>query len=177
MENQEFNNNFDLSYIDKLYPHVMMKHVLDDSDIERVDQLYSKYKEKRERALAKGIEKHNQIETMLGIAREFVGERLKQDEKWGPQDHPGLDQILLNRENGCTPQRMCEEYEIPTENRAKQKCERAFDQGEGTWAHIVLEEFSEVVSQFDEEKQREELVQLGACVMAWIESIDRRTNK
>ena len=110
----------------------------------------------------------------MGIIEEIKEERKKQDQKWGEQTHPCLDQTLLNREGSCTPQRMCENYEIPKESRARFLCEHSFENGAGTYAHIALEEFSEVVSEFDIEKRRSELIQLTAVCVAWIESIDRQ---
>ena len=110
---------------------------------------------------------------MENILEEIRIERTKQDQKWGEQNHPCLDQVLLNRKGGCTPMRMCEEYEIPSEGRAKKKCDIAFKNGTGTYAHIAIEEMSEVVSAFSIEKRREELIQLAAVCVAWIEKIDR----
>lgn len=110
---------------------------------------------------------------MENIFEEIRIERQKQNEKWGEQNHPCLDQVLLKRQGGCNPQRMCEEYEIPSEARAKQMCDSAFTKNQGTYAHIAVEEMSEVVSAFDIHKRREELVQLTAVCVAWIEKIDR----
>ena len=110
---------------------------------------------------------------MENIFEEIANERRKQDEKWGEQNHPCLDQTLLNRRGGCTPMRMCEEYEIPSEGRAKKKCDKAFETNKGTYTHIAVEEMSEVVSAFDIHKRREEIIQLAAVCVAWIEKIDR----
>ena len=110
---------------------------------------------------------------MNNIFEEIRIERQKQNDKWGEQNHPCLDQVLLNRNGSCTTERMCEEYEIPTELRAKISCETAFSKGFGTYAHIAIEEMSEVVSAFDIHKRREELIQLSAVCVAWIEKIDR----
>ena len=110
---------------------------------------------------------------MENIFEEIRIERQKQNEKWGEQNHPCLDQVLLKRKGGCSPQRMCEEYEIPSESRAKHKCDTESNRGKLTYAHIAIEEMSEVVSTFDIHKRREELVQLTAVCVAWIEKIDR----
>ena len=93
--------------------------------------------------------------------------------KWGEQNHPSIDTVLLNREGGCTPDRMCEEYEIPTENRAKFLCDMASNKQELTWTHIAVEELSEVVCAADDKTRRGELVQLAAVILNWIDSIDR----
>jgi hypothetical protein len=111
------------------------------------------------------------------VYNEIYQERLKQDNKWGEQNHPCLDQVLLNRPGGCTPQRMCENYEIPTEERAKYLTDICAQDESITYAHIAIEEMCEAVSQFDTVKRREELVQLAAVVVAWIEKIDRDLQK
>lgn len=110
----------------------------------------------------------------MTIIDEIKLERQNQDKKWGEQNHPCLNQSLLNREGGCTPQDMCEVYEIPSETRAKFMCDSSLENGTGTYAHIALEEFSEVISEFDIKKRRQELVQLTSVCVAWIESIDRK---
>ena len=110
---------------------------------------------------------------MNSILHEVRLERQSQDLKWGTQTHPSVDLIL--QEQGRTGQRMCEEYELPSEDRAKQMCDIHSERGDLTWAHIAVEEMSEVVAAKDDSQRREELVQLAAIVVAWIESIDRNT--
>lgn len=114
---------------------------------------------------------------MNKVLQEVQAERERQDNKWGEQNHPCLDQVLLNRKGSCTPMRMCEEYEIPSEGRAKRKCQDAFDKGTGTFAHIAIEEMSEIVSAFNIHKRREEIIQLAAVCVAWVEKIDRDLDK
>lgn len=111
---------------------------------------------------------------MENIIQEIREERARQDEKWGQQNHPILDQVLLNRVGSCTPERMCEEYEIPTENRAKGNLEFEFGKGSGTYMHILVEEISEAASCLkDTESMRKELIQCAAVTVAMIESLDR----
>lgn len=112
-------------------------------------------------------------ENINNILQLVNNEVFKQHEKWGQQNHPSLDPVLMNRVGSCTPERMSEEYEIPTENRAKFKCENAFKYNSGTWAHIAVEELSESISEFDPEKRKQELIQLAAVCVSWIDSIDR----
>ena len=114
---------------------------------------------------------------MKKIFIEIIDERLRQDEKWGQQDIPCLDEVLLKRKGGCTTQVMTEIYEIPTENRAKQICDINFKRGSGTFAHIAIEEMCEVVSAFDIHERRKELIQLAAVCVAWLEKIDRDIEK
>lgn len=114
---------------------------------------------------------------MKNVFTEITIEMLNQIEKWGEQNHPCLDQTLLNRNGGCSIERMTLEYEIPTENRAKLLCDSAFKRGQVTYAHIAIEEMSEVVSAFDIHKRRVELIQLAAVCVSWIEKIDRDLKK
>ncbi len=107
------------------------------------------------------------------VLNEVFNERLRQRDKWGDQNHPCLDLVLLNRSGGSSPQRMCSEYEIPSESRAKYLLEAADEKGALTFAHILIEEVSEAISEFDIDKRREELVQVAAVAVAWIEKIDR----
>lgn len=111
---------------------------------------------------------------MEHILQEIVNERIRQDQKWGKQNHPSVDVVLENRDGGCTPERMCEEFEIPSEDRARQMCEIHAKRKDLTWTHIVVEELSEAVSCKNDAERRQELVQLAACVVAWIENIDEK---
>lgn len=95
------------------------------------------------------------------IIAEVLAERSRQDGLWKQQNHPSVGGDISR-------------YELPTEQRAKELCEDTFKAGNGTWAHIILEEFVEAVNAKDETHRREELVQLTACCLAWIECLDRR---
>ncbi len=106
----------------------------------------------------------------MNIYEEIKAERTRQDEKWGEQNHPILDPLLIER----SAQRMAEEYEIPTEARAKQLCEGNFKRGTGTYMHILIEEIAETVACMkDTKSMRKELIQCGAVIVAMIESLDR----
>ena len=119
-------------------------------------------------------------------------ERVRQDAKWGEQNHPDVGRVLTDRgpseyrgmtsPGGCSPARMAEEYGIPTESRAKANCDGAAKIGQCTWAHIAVEELAEAVhaatlaqqGRGSEEEVDAELVQLAAVVTAWIEARGRR---
>ena len=109
-----------------------------------------------------------------GIINDVLNETERQNQKWGIQGHPCLDSTLLNRKDGCSSDRMCEEYEIPSEDRAKQLCNIRSNRRDLTWGHIAVEELSEVISEFDINKRRAELVQLAAVCVNWIKSIDNK---
>lgn len=103
-----------------------------------------------------------------------VHETDKQFEKWGEQNHP----IVMNRE-GCTPERMAQQYEIPTANRARQMCNLADSKGELTWTHILLEEFCEMVEAFTlhGDEGVEELIQTNAVGLSAHESLIRKRRR
>jgi hypothetical protein len=95
---------------------------------------------------------------LMDVIAEVVSERERQDAKWGEQNHDdgtdaalaGAASIIKARVNG----------------RAKD--------GTLTWFDILDEEIIEVLSEEDEEKLREELIQAAAVCVAWAEAIDRR---
>ena len=107
---------------------------------------------------------------------EIAAERQRQDAKWGEKNHPSACPVLTGRMR-LDPDRLCEEYEIPTEARAKWLCQTHSKRGDVSWPHIAVEEMSEAVAAFAdgaEENGRGELVQLAAVIVQWIECIDRR---
>lgn len=108
---------------------------------------------------------------MENIFQEIKQEREKQDSKWGVQSWDSVDSILLERRDS---NRLCEHYEIPNETRAKFLCDNSFKYKRRTWAHIITEELSESVSCLDDISRRKELIQLAACVVAWIQDIDTK---
>lgn len=93
------------------------------------------------------------------VLNEVADERLRQDEKWGEQNHPdgtGLDG---------------DEHRA---DKARTQCEIAAGEGRVTWRHILNEEVSEAFAESDPKKLRAELVQVTAVAAVWIEAIDRR---
>lgn len=89
------------------------------------------------------------------VLQELAKERLKQDEKWGVQNHPNGTGYSLFKEHADL----------------YKKLNNTFG---GVWAGILLEEVYEALSERDPNKLREELCQVGAVAVAWIESLDRR---
>ena len=116
---------------------------------------------------------------MSDIYDEIIAERLRQIEKWGEQNHPDVDQVLMNRRGGCTPQRMAEEYAIPTASRAQFSCNNAARRGQLTFAHILVEEVAEAIDGATmgvaaaAGELRTELIQVAAVAVAWVEKLDR----
>jgi hypothetical protein len=94
------------------------------------------------------------------ILAEVLGERARQDEKWGEQNHP-------NGTGGSNYHGLAETY--------RTVCQDAAAAGECTYADILLEEVYEAMEERDPVRLRKELVQVAAVAVQWIEAIDRRT--
>lgn len=109
------------------------------------------------------------------VLAEVAAERLRQDTKWGEQNHPLLDPQLTDR----GPDRMAKEYEIPSATRAQFLCQNAARHGRVTWGHILVEEVAELVGCIpgDTAAAPEELVQIAAVAVAAIEYLDRAASK
>lgn len=106
------------------------------------------------------------------ILRAFADERQKQILKWGDQTHPCVPAELprIPSSHAIMLRSIAQELE----HAAKADCNNAFREGSGTWWHIAWEELAEAGAA-PPEKRREELVQLGAVITAWIEDLDART--
>jgi hypothetical protein len=87
-------------------------------------------------------------------------ERIAQDIKWGQQNHP--DGTNLRFEERA--------------NAARVMADIAADEGNLTWADILLEEVYEALAETDNADLRAELIQVAAVCVAWVEAIDRRAN-
>lgn len=97
----------------------------------------------------------------------MVAERLRQCEKFGPQD---LTPSLPDDDDRADIRIL-----ITSELQAKRLCDDAFANERGSWAHIAIEEMAEIVDAPDDAHRREELIQLATVCMAWVEAIDRQT--
>lgn len=90
---------------------------------------------------------------------EILGEREAQDLKWGEQNHP----------DGTGG-----EWHARAAVACREACNDAAREGRLTWRDILAEEFEEALAEESPIKLREELVQVAAVAVAWIEAIDRR---
>lgn len=98
-------------------------------------------------------------EITLHVLHEVWSERVRQDNKWGEQNWPDLDERIKTY--------------VVSERAAKNICDAAFKDGTGTFSHILHEEFIEALHASNQDHLREELVQVAAVAVAWIEKIDR----
>jgi hypothetical protein len=112
--------------------------------------------------------------TTRDVLSDVFVERVRQEEMWGQQNHPDLDPLLVD--DCATPTQIALWYHIPTAARAKMMCASLVEEKGLTWPDILIEEVSEAVEAAGEspEALREELVQVAAVAVAWIEAIDRR---
>lgn len=112
------------------------------------------------------IQQASKQDRLKQIFSDIGAEMERQDSKWGAgRSHPSIpkgDEFGVLVELG-----------IQSEKASKRMCKRAFDKGRGTWAHIAVEEMSEVVEARQDVDRRDELVQLAAVCIQWIECIDR----
>ncbi|OFV78483.1 hypothetical protein [Rhodococcus erythropolis] len=97
------------------------------------------------------------IVRILGVLPEIADERERQDEKWGEQNHP----------DGTGPDYRGAAFE------ARRRCQRAARSGLVTYKDILEEEVYEAFAETDPVELREELVQVAAVAVAWIEKLDR----
>lgn len=109
--------------------------------------------------------------TTQPVLNEVLAERIRQDEKWGEQNWPSFPEWAVNAIHRA------QHYSVPTEALAKRITEARFRNHVGTYADIFVEEVAEAIGASDEDHLREELVQVAAVAVAWIEAIDRRKAK
>lgn len=101
------------------------------------------------------------------IFREIVIERVRQNVKFGEQNHPLIGENIRNDAD------IENTYGIVIEENARFLCEDATNNGKLTWANIIIEELSEALCAKTKEEQRKELIETAACCIAAIESLDR----
>lgn len=111
-------------------------------------------------------------ETVLG---EIAQERLRQDAKWGQQNHlDGTGPRVPFGGRLCYMADAARDARLAT-NAAADKTPGLEHHGPLTWRHILLEEVFEALAEAEPAALRAELVQIGAVSVAWVEAIDRRT--
>lgn len=94
------------------------------------------------------------------VLQEVLAERIRQDARWGEQHHP----------DGTSSHNHAQAADT-----ARRACQRATERDAVTWAHILREEFWEVMAETDPARLRAELIQVGAVCAAWVADIDSRT--
>lgn len=107
-------------------------------------------------------------------------ELLRQVQKWGEQNHPDCDPVLMGRPGGASPECIAEELEIPTAERAKFICDTLHKRGEDNWSAILVEEVAEAVEAGalgDMAALKKELIQVAAVAVQWLMALERRESR
>lgn len=102
-----------------------------------------------------------QAKILNALTNNVIHERWRQIAKWGVQHHP----------DGTDPK-----YTFLADGQ-KVENDKAVADGTLTWVHILLEEVWEAFAETDPVKLREELVQVAAVALGWVEDIDSREAK
>ena len=96
---------------------------------------------------------------MKNVTDEIQDELDRQDEQWGEQSHPdgtGLAEDATIAEKA----KALNDFFVATDSL--------------TWRDILWEEVAEAVAEKDEDRLREELIQVSAVAANWVKAIDRR---
>jgi hypothetical protein len=97
------------------------------------------------------------------VLHEVHDERVRQEQKWGQQNHPWVN----------TPVHGVKWYRVNNQAWAKEIVDTLARQDMLDYVGIITEEYYEALEAPTIEEARVELVQLAACCVAAIESIDR----
>ncbi|MFC9429290.1 NUDIX hydrolase [Streptomyces sp. NPDC056987] len=93
------------------------------------------------------------------VLAEIAGERRRQDDKFGTQNHPDGTGLPVYQHSA---------------RRYRDHADRAAASGTLAWRDVLQEEVHEALAESDPVRLRAELVQVAAVAAAWIEAIDRR---
>jgi hypothetical protein len=103
---------------------------------------------------------------VLSIVAEIVGERRRQDEKWGePHEVPdgtGSEELFFGFAFA------------DLRDWIQGSVDLAADRGDSRMSWVLLEEVFEALAESDEQKLRAELIQVAAVAAKWVQIIDAR---
>jgi len=102
------------------------------------------------------------------VLEEVGDERERQDAKWGEQNHPDGTGPLVR---WVTPS--LDATMAAWVREARYRCESRTRRGVVTYLDILAEEFFEAAAEADKARLREELIQVAAVAVAWVEKLDR----
>lgn len=111
------------------------------------------------------------------VLQGVAAERLRQEAKWGEQNHPngtGAEGLLLD--DVSDPRHGIRRFKALRNDAIVQTDLRATD-GTLTYADIFVEEVFEALAEEDPARLRAELIQCAAVAVAWVEKIDRDKDK
>lgn len=96
------------------------------------------------------------------FVRMILDERERQEETWGEQNHPDGTGMHGDTDRAIVARHIAD---VMTHT------------GTLTWRDILFEEVMEALAEYDQVKLQEELVQVAAVVLAWLECIGRGTQR
>lgn len=104
----------------------------------------------------------DELYSAVGVLEEVLQERRRQFAKWGQQ----------NQLNGTGSK-----YMQTLANAHKLRCEYKASDQTVTWLDILLEEVYEAAAESNPSRLREELIQISALAVQWVQHIDRQTEE
>lgn len=111
-------------------------------------------------------------DNLMWVLTEVVTERDRQDTRWGEQNHQ--DTRYVHDEHNVAERRMA----VLRTKTARENYTAGVLAEKINWSDILNEEVCEALEEAAfkrEERLREELIQVAAVAVAWIQAIDRRT--
>jgi len=123
--------------------------------------------------------------TRWAVFYDVEAERLRQDARWGEQNHPMTGAVFprgTKKEGRDAAMVVARYFGIPTEKEARNHCEEEHREKRGTYTHIAVEELAEFVDACvkygnTSDEARTELVQLTAVCVAMLEAMGRARAK
>jgi len=101
---------------------------------------------------------------MAWVLCDVVDERERQDARWGPPSA----QLGIPDGTGYQP-------DVDGAASARELCDATTRAGTVTWRDVLAEEVAEAFAESDPARLREELVQISALTIKWVQIIDART--
>lgn len=95
----------------------------------------------------------------MSVTDEIQEELNRQDTRWGEQNHPDGTGISGDKERA---------------DESKRNNDFFVSVNQLTWRDILYEEVMEAFAEKDEDRLREELIQVSAVAANWVKAIDRR---
>lgn len=95
----------------------------------------------------------------LRVLSEVIEERQRQIARWGWQRHP----------DGTG-----DPADLTARDKLQRLCDEATIRGTLTWRDILAEEVAEAFAETNVDRLREELIQVAAVAVQWIEALDVR---
>ena len=102
------------------------------------------------------------------VIGEVIGERVRQDERWGEQNHPFISGSTIGEADAIRA-----EY-LTRADAWRRLCDERAGLGVPSWDAVLLEEVYEALSEEDPIKREEELIQVAAVAVSMVECSRRQ---